>query len=151
MLVLQLRGEGQAASVYDGSVVAVIADDVVTTSHQLGDDTFVYGKTCGEAERFVFSHEFSQFLFQLHVDVECAVQQTGTGTACAIFVGSCLGCINDAFVIRQAHIGIRTEHQDLLAIHQYLCILVAVDFTEIRIYAFGHKLLRQVVFRKFFL
>ena len=132
-------------------MVAVIADNIISTTYYCRNDTLIYSKTSRKAKCFIFPYEFSQFLFQFNMYIKSTVQKTGTGTSCTIFFSGSNGSVNDSFVICQSHICVRTEHQDLFAIHRYLCILMAVNCAEIGIYPFCHKLLRQIIFREFVL
>ena len=151
MLVLQLSGKCKTAAIYNGSVVTVITNNIIPTAYNGRNNTFVYSKSGRKTECFIFSYEFSQFLLQFNMYIECSVQKAGTCTTGAIFFCGSYRGINDTLVICQSHICIRAEHQNLFTIHHYLCILMAVNCAEIRIYAFCHELLRQVVFRKFVL
>ena len=76
MLVFQLSSERETATVNDRSMITVIANNVVSTSDQLGNNSFVYCKTGRKTQRFIFSNELSQFLFQFNVNVQCSVQQS---------------------------------------------------------------------------
>ena len=62
-------------------------------------------------------------------------------------LGSGLGGLDDALVIRQPHVGVRAEHEDLVATHVYFRALLSVYLTEVRINPFRHVLLRQCVLR----
>ena len=53
VLVVEELREGKAASVHDGCVVAVIADDVVVTTCQTGYDTRVDCETCGDGRPYL--------------------------------------------------------------------------------------------------
>ena len=88
MLVLQLSGKCKTTAVYNGSMVTVIADNIIPTSHNGGNNAFVYSESGRKTECFIFSHEFSQFLLQLNMYIECSVQKPGTGTAGTIFFRS---------------------------------------------------------------
>ena len=63
VLVLQLGGKTQTSAIYNRSMVTVIADDVVTTSYQLGNHPLVNRKARREAECFILAYKLSQFFF----------------------------------------------------------------------------------------
>ncbi len=75
------------------------------------------------------------------MQVKCTVQETATCTTRAILVERSLGSINDALVASKTGIGIRTEHQNLMASHFNLSSLLAFNGAEIRIDVSLHKLL----------
>ena len=81
VLVFQARGEGEAAAVDDGGVVAVVANDVVVAARKCGYNTRVHRKAGGEAQGFVFADKFGEFFFKLKVKVERTVEEARTGTA----------------------------------------------------------------------
>ena len=81
VLEAQLFGHREATAVDDRGVVAVVAEDVVVRTEESGDDTAVDGKSGGEAERLLFAHKGGQLLFQLHVEVERAVEEAAAGAA----------------------------------------------------------------------
>ena len=90
-------------------------------------------------------------MFQLHVDVQRPVQKARTSASCAILLGGRNGCVNDAPVVGQSHVGIGTEHEDFLPVHHHFCILGTVYFPEVWIHAFGFHFLRKSVTCKFLL
>ena len=55
MFVLQLSRKGETAAIYDGSVHAVVTDNVIVTSRQLRNNTLIYSKSGGKTECIVFS------------------------------------------------------------------------------------------------
>ena len=63
VLVFQLGGERKATSVYDGSMVTVITDNVVIAVCQARYHTFIYSKTGRINQCIIFPYEFRQFLF----------------------------------------------------------------------------------------
>jgi len=145
VLVMQLSGKAQSASIHDGSVIAVIADDIVATTHQLGNNARIDRETGGEAKSSVFVFKLSQLFLQLYVNVECAVEETTAGATGAILQQRFFGSGNDAVIACQACIGIAAKHEHLMAAHGHLWALLARNFTEIRIYAFLHVLLWYTV------
>ena len=142
VFVLQLSSKRKATSVDNRSMVAVITNNIVTASGKLWDNTFIYSETGREAQRFIFSHKFCQLLFQFHMDIKSSVQQTRTGTSGSILAGSSNSCIDNALVVSQSHVRIRSEHQNLFSIHNYLCVLSTVNFAEVRIHTSLHVHLR---------
>jgi len=151
VLILQLGSERESASVHDGSVVAVIADDVVLAVYQGRDNALVHGESGSEYQTIFLAKKSSQFFFQLYVKVERSVQETRTGASGTIFAGSCNSSFDDTLVVGQAHIGIGAEHQYFLSVHHHFGILRTVDFAEIRIDTHRHVFLRLSIFAEFFL
>ncbi len=145
VLVMQLSGKTQSTSIHDGSVIAVIADDIVATTHQLGNDARIDRETGGEAKSSVFVFKLSQLFLQLYVNVECAVEETTAGATGTILQQRFFGSGNDAVIACQTCIGIAAKHEHLMAAHGHLRALLARNFTEIRIYAFLHVLLWYTV------
>src|SRR5699024_6323940 len=84
MLVLQLSGKCKTAAIYNGSVVTVITNNIIPTAYNGRNNTFVYSKSGRKTECFIFSYEFSQFLLQFNMYIECSVQKAGTCTTGAI-------------------------------------------------------------------
>ena len=89
--------------------------------------------------------------FQLVMDVECAIEKRGTGATSAILVDGCLCRLFDFRVVGETKITIGAQHQDLSAIHQNLCVLVAGNLSEVWVNSFGFGLLRGGVPREFLL
>ena len=73
MFVLQLSRKGEAAAIYDGSVHAVVTDNVIVTSRQLRNNTLIYSKSGGKTECIVFSDKLSQFFFQLYMYIKSSI------------------------------------------------------------------------------
>ena len=148
VLVVQRLGEGKAAAVHDGGVVAVVADDEVIAGEKLRDDAGVHREAGGEAQGFVLAHEGGELFLQLDVDVQGAVQETGAGAAGTILLEGLDARLDDALVAGEAGVGVGTEHQDLVALHFDFRALFALDFTEIGVDPFLYHFLRQVVLRQ---
>ena len=130
-------------------MVSVIADDVVVLAAHHGEHTLIDREARREAEGLVFADIFSQFLLELHMQVERSVEESAAGTARAVFVESSLGGIDDTLVGSKACIGVRTEHQHLVTAHLNLSTLLARDGTEIGVYIVFHELLRHTVALEF--
>ena len=145
MLVPQLRGEGQAASVHDAGMVTVVTDDVVVAAHHHGQHALVDGEPGREAQGLVLSHEGGQFFLQPHVKVKRAIEESASGTARAILVQGLLGRADDALIPSQSRISVGAEHQHAVTAHLHFSALLAGYFPEIRIHAGIHVLLRLSV------
>ena len=135
VLVAKLGGKGQTAAIHDAGMVAVVADDVVILAHQLGNNTAVDGKSRGNAQGIILAHVGSQFLLQLHVDVEGAVQKAASGTAAAILLHGLATCLDDAVVTCKSSVCVRTEHQHVVTSHFYFSTLLTLDGAKIGINA----------------
>ena len=145
VLVVEGLGEGETAAVHDGSVVAVVADDVVVPGEKLGDDAGIHREAGGEAQGFVLAHEFGEFFLQLDMQVQGPVQEAGTGTAGTILAECVHAGLDDALVTGEACIGVGTEHEDVMSFHLHLGALFAFYFTEIGIDSLFNHFLRQVI------
>ena len=75
------------------------------------------------------------------MQVEGTIEETASGTSRAVLVECSLSGIDDTLVTRKTCIGVRAEHQDLMATHLNLSSLLALNGAEIRIYVSLHKLL----------
>ena len=145
VLVVEALGEGQAAAVHDGGMVAVIANDEIVFGEQLGDDAAVHGEARGEHQGFVLAYKCGEFFFQLNVNIQRSVQKAGTGTSGAIFLEGFDTGVDDAFVSGKARICIGTEHEDLLPVHGYFGALFAGYLAEIGVDALFLHFLRKVI------
>ena len=104
VLVVQLCSERQTASVDDARMVAVVADDIVATTHYNRQYARVNEETCRETQSLVLANIFGEFLLKLYVQVECTVKEATAGTSRTIFVKSGLGSIDDALVAGESGI-----------------------------------------------
>ena len=145
MLEMQRFGEGEAAAVHDGSMVAVVTDNIVVPGEELRNDAGIHREAGGETQGFVLAHEFGEFFLQLDMQVQGSVQETGTGTAGTILAECVHAGLDDTFVTGEARIGVGTEHQDAMSIHLHLGALFALDGTEIGIDSLFNHFLRQVI------
>ena len=85
------------------------------------------------------------------MDIERTIEETASGTATAILVECTLCCIDDTLVTSKSRIGIRAEHQDLMAAHFNLRTLLSLNRTEIGINVSLHVFLRLTIKLVFFL
>ncbi len=127
-------------------MVAVIAYHIILAPGETCHHAAVYTEARGKTQSLVLAFKFRKLLFKLHMKVERSVEKARAGTAGPIFFKSLYARRYHTWVGRQTGIGIATEHQYLVPAHVNNGILFSVYFTEIRIYAFCHILLRQVVF-----
>ena len=144
--VVQALGEAEPAAVHDGGVVTVVADDEIVLGEELGNDAAVHGEAGGEHQGFVFAHKGGQFFFQLNVEVQRSVEETGAGAAGTVFLEGLDAGIDDTLVSGEPGIGVGTEHEDLLSVHGYFGSLFAGNLTEIRVDALLHHFLGEVIF-----
>ena len=136
MLILQASGEGQSAAIYNGSMVAVIANDVILATGQARNNAGVNRKTGRIAQSIFFSDKLGQLFLQFHVEIECTIQETRTRTTGAILLHCFDTGLNDALIARKSCISIRAKHQHMMAAHFNFCTLFAFDGTEIGIHTF---------------
>ena len=146
VLVVKALGEGQAAAVYDGSVVTVITDDEIVLGEKLRDNAAVHGEAGGEHQGLVLTHELCELLFQLDVNVQGAVQETGAGATRAVFLERLDTGVDDALVTGKTCICVGTKHHNLVTVHGHLGSLFACNLAEIRINTLFHHFLRKVIF-----
>ena len=150
VLVAKLLGHRQPAAVDDGSMVAVVADDVVVRTEEGGDDTAVDRKASGDAEGIVLSHEFRQLALKLDMDVERTVEEAASSASAAIFAHGFHSGLDDAVVTSKGGIGIAAKHDDVMPGHVHFGTLLALYGTEIRVQTFGTHLGRLGIFRNLF-
>ena len=70
VLIAQLFCHRQTASIYDRSMVAIVANHIVVRTKECRNHTTVHRKPSGETEGFVLTHKLSEFFFQFHMKVE---------------------------------------------------------------------------------
>ena len=143
VLIAQLFCHRQTASVYDRSMVAIVANHIVVRTKECRNHTTVHRKSSGETEGFVLTHKLSEFFFQFHMKVERTIQETATRTACTITAHGLHTCLNDTFVSRQTSVGIRSQHNDVMTVHFNFCALLPFDFAEIGIKTLLSHLIRE--------
>ena len=80
VLVVKLLGKRKTTAIDNGSMVAVVSDDLVVLTADDGEHTLVHREACGEAEGLVLADVFCEVLLQLHVEVERSVEETAAGT-----------------------------------------------------------------------
>ena len=110
VFVMKLSGKAQTSSVYNTCVVAVVADNIITTSYHRCQDTRVYRKPCWETKNVFFVHILCEFFLQLYVQIERSIQKSATSTTRTIFVQGFLASLYNPWVVWQTCVGIRTEH-----------------------------------------
>ena len=144
---MQLSGKGKTAAVHNTGMVSVVTDNIVVLAYQLGDNTAVYGETSRETQCVILSDVFSQFPFQLNMDVKRSVQETAASATAAVLVHSLASGFYNTFVTRQTGICVRAKHQNMLAAHFYFCSLFSFYFAKIGVYTFFLNLLRKRIKR----
>ena len=132
-------------------MVGFVQNDVVFAAGKAGDNAQIDLETSGENDGLILADKLSQPVFQFFVDVERTVQETGTGTAGAVFADCLDGSFLDLGVIGQAQVTVGTEHQDFFAVDDDFAVLLTGNGPEVRVYAKLHHFLRLVIFPKFFL
>ena len=150
VLVAQLLRHRQATTIHNRSVVAIVTKNIVMRPHERGDHTAVHGETGRKAERFVLTDECRQLFFELHMQIECTVEEATAGASRTVAAHSGHTGFDHTFVARQSGIGIRTEHNHVVTIHFDFGALFAFNFSEIRIQTLLSHLLRQVKLGKAF-
>ena len=146
MLVVEALGKGETTAIHDGSVVTVVADDEIVLREELRDDTAVHGETCGEHQGFVLAYESCELFFQLHMDIQGSVEETGSGAAAAVFLQRLDAGVDDSFVSGESGVCVGTEHHNLVTVHGHLGSLFAGYLAEIRIDILFHHLLGKIIF-----
>ena len=146
VLVVELRGKAQTASIDNARVVAVVTDDIVATAHDDGEHTLVDGETRRVAQHVFLADIFGYLFFELDVQVECAVEKSAACTARTIFVERSVGSGDDAWIAGKACVGVGAKHKNLMSVDiGYFGTLHTCDFAEIRVHSSLHKLLRRSV------
>ena len=145
MLVLQVIGKRQPASLDNRRMVLLVQYDVILTSSQGRYHTKVHAESSGIYHGVLLAYIVGQTRLQILVDSKRAVQEWGTGKAGAVFAGSLHGRLDNLGMIGQSHIGIRPEHQHLPAVDHHLGVLLARYRPEIRVNTCRLGLLRRVI------
>lgn len=151
VLVFVGCGESDLFAFHDGGVVTFVVDDEIVAASDTGDYARIGLETSGEEHDAVLAHELGEFVLELDVDIEGAVEERRTRTTGAVFVDSGFSSLFDFWVVGEAEIGVGAEHKHLAAIDDHLGILLRRDGSEIGIDALGFGLLRDGILGKFFL
>ena len=145
VLIVKLLGKRKTAAVDNTCVVAVVTDNIIVFAKQCRNDALIDRETRREAHRCIFVNEFCQFFFQFLMQVECAIQESASGTARTIFVECLLSFLYNALIACKTSISIRAEHQNAVTVHLHFSALFASDSAEIRVYSLLGILLRTAV------
>ena len=112
-------------------MVALVGDHAIAPAHQAAYDAQVDLKPGGVQQHGFLAHQVGQFLLQLQVDVQRAVQEPGASATGAVLVHGSLGGQFDLGVVGQAKIAVGAQHQDLSAVHDDLGVLRGRDGPEV--------------------
>ena len=106
VFILQLGSKRKTTSVHDRSMVTVITNNVIATSGQLRNHTFINRKSGRETQCFIFTDELCKFFFKFYMNIQRSIQQTRTRASCTIFASSSNSRVDDSLIMSQTHIGI---------------------------------------------
>ena len=84
--------------------------------------------------------------FQLNMDIQGSVEETGSGAAAAVFLQRLDAGVDDSFVSGKSGVCVGTEHHNLVTVHGHLGSLFAGYLAEIRIDILFHHLLGKIIF-----
>ena len=144
---LQHVAVGEPAAVDDAGVVEGVEEDVAAVESQAGNHAQVDLEARAVGHGLLLAHQAGQLLLQRQVDVERPVEETGTGAAGAVFADGLDGRFLETGVVGESQVGVRAEHQDVLAGHPDDRVLPRFDGTVIWIDTHGLHLVRQGIFR----
>lgn len=117
----------------------------------IGDNAQIHLEAGREADGIFLADELGQPFFQFEVNIECAVEEPGAGTARTVLLCSFDNYLLDFRVVRQSKICIGAEHEDFPTIDNDLGVLITFDFSEIRVNTCGLCLLRLGILSQFIL
>ena len=126
-------------------MVLLVPQDIVVTARERRNHTQVNTKAGAVNHGVFLALIVGQLALELLVQVKGAVEEWGTGTACAILLGGFNCCLLDALVIDKSGVTVGTEHQDSFAIHDDLGVLLAGNSAKVGIDARGLGLLRFII------
>ena len=95
MLVAEALSGREADTLDDRSVIECIPDDIVFTAKEAGDDPEIDLEARGEDDGIFLADELGQPFFQFEVNIECAVEEPGAGTARTVLLCSFDSCLLD--------------------------------------------------------
>ena len=79
------------------------------------------------------------------MQVERSIEKTAASTTGTVLIEGFLCLVDDTLVARQTCIGIRAEHQHVMATHLNFCSLLTGYFTKIGVNIQSHELLRFTI------
>ena len=127
----------------DGSVVLPVADHIVVPPHQCADDTHVGLEPCAEGDDAGLTQKLPQFLLQLQMHLEGAVEEPGATAPGAVLLQGMDARLHHIRGRGQTQIVVGTQHDAAPALHHHLHILPGLEGVEIGIHPRRLQFLRQ--------
>ena len=138
--VAQHGGVAELAAVIDARVVLPVADDVIILAGNGTDDAEVALEARGERHHGFLAEEMRKLLFQLHMQLQRAVKEAGTGAAGAVPLQGFKPRLDHARVRGQAEIVVGAKHDAALAFHDDFNILPGFKLVKVRVDVCGADL-----------
>ncbi len=136
----------QTAGVVNGGVVLTVEDDVIIAADDRGDDAEVGLEPGRKGDDGFFMQELRQFLLELEMHGEGAVQKAGPGTAGAVLLKRLDGGFGDFRTGGQAEVVVGAEHNAAFAFHDDFRRLTALEIVEIGVdFLFPEVILNVVI------
>ena len=114
-------------------MVLAVHDHIIPAADNGADDAEVRLEAGGEGHHRFLPQEGGQLLFQLKVQLQRAVQETGAGAAGAILLQRLKSRSDHIGVGRQAEIVVGPQHDAALALHHDLGVLAGFQRVKIRV------------------
>ena len=148
VLVFQRLAEREAASLYDGSMILLVPENIVLAAGQRRHHTEIDSETGRIYHYILLAYELGYLVLKFLVQIKSAVEERRTGASCAILACCLYRSFLDTGIIYQTGIAIGAEHQHLAPVDSDFRILLARNSSEIRIYPCSLSLLGLSVLGK---
>ena len=133
----------QTAGVIQACVVFLVHDHVVVQSDHGADDAQVRLESGGQRDHGFLAQELGQFLFQLQMELQSAVEESGTGTAGSQLLIRLHARLDHFGAGGETKVVVGAEHDAALAFHDDLGILFGLQRVEVGIDPHLHDLVRK--------
>ena len=141
------RGEhsavAQLAAVVNAGVIFLVADHVIAVPDDCGNDAEIRLKAGRERAAGFLVQEIRQFLLQLQMQLQRAVQKARTGTAGSVLLQRFQPRFEYLRTGGQPQVIVRAEHDPALAFHDDFDVLPAFQRVKIGVNALGAQIARD--------
>ena len=147
VVVRELEGlaEAKARAVDDAGVIQGVEEHEPVSEAEAAHHSQIGLEAGAVGHSFVFADELCELFFELQVDIQRAVQETGSRAARTVFFNGFDCGLLKPRVVRKAKVGIASEHQNPLAVHIDDWVLPRFDRPVVGIDPHGLHFLRQGV------
>ncbi|MEJ2334962.1 MAG: hypothetical protein P8Y26_04935 [Gemmatimonadales bacterium] len=116
-------------------MVELVHEDRIVPSDQSRESPQVGEVTRGKDQRRFLADESGQFVLKPIVEIQVAVQEAATRVAAAVPVQSVSGRLEDARIVREAHVVVGPHHHLSLTVDHDGCVARLLDWLKVRIQA----------------